>query len=104
MNTVLQGNERISSTLVRSTLANGDFEKATTLLGHEYFIMGRVVYGRSAWTPAWCADGQCEVAAISRMRWKGVLCHRRRHKSDGSALTGIANIGVRPTVDGKSHC
>ena len=38
--------ERVSSTRVRQVLAAGDFALAERLLGHEYFIMGRVVYGR----------------------------------------------------------
>ena len=46
MSTLLQGEARVSSTLIRDTLASGDFNEATKLLGHEYFIMGRVVYGR----------------------------------------------------------
>ena len=101
MNTVLQGNERISSTLVRSTLANGDFEKATTLLGHEYFIMGRVVYGRQLGRQLGVPTANVKLQRY-RAALEGVYCVTVEGiNTDVSALTGIANIGVRPTVDGK---
>ena len=37
--------ERVSSTLIRQALANGDMVKATRLLGRPYRISGRVVHG-----------------------------------------------------------
>jgi riboflavin kinase/FMN adenylyltransferase len=46
MGTLTLDGERVSSTRVREVLAAGDFASAERLLGHEYFIMGRVVYGR----------------------------------------------------------
>ncbi len=39
------GNDRVSSTLIRQTLANGDMCKASDLLGRPYRISGRVVHG-----------------------------------------------------------
>ncbi len=38
-------NERISSTLIRKALANGDMARATKMLGRPYRISGRVVHG-----------------------------------------------------------
>jgi len=46
MDTVLEGRERISSSLVRAALAEGDFDRARRLLGRPYFISGHVVHGR----------------------------------------------------------
>lgn len=37
--------ERISSTLIRQALADGDIEKANRMLGRPYRISGRVVHG-----------------------------------------------------------
>lgn len=99
MSTLLQGQQRISSTLIRQTLAEGDFATATQLLGHEYFIMGRVVYGRQL-------GRQLDVptANIRLQRYRaaleGVYCVTVEGIGD-SVRQGIANIGVRPTVDGK---
>ena len=99
MSTLLQGEARVSSTLIRDTLASGDFNEATKLLGHEYFIMGRVVYGRQL-------GRQLDVptANIRLQRYRaaleGVYCVTVEGIGD-DLRQGIANIGVRPTVDGK---
>lgn len=99
MSTLLTDEQRISSTLIRQTLAAGDFASATEMLGHEYFIMGRVVYGRQL-------GRQLDVptANIRLQRYQaaleGVYCVTV--EGVGNKLKeGIANIGVRPTVDGK---
>ena len=91
--------ERVSSTRVRETLANGDFELAARMLGHEYFIMGRVVYGRQLGRQL-----GVPTANIRLQRYKaaleGVYCVTI-DGIDDKIYNGIANIGVRPTVDGK---
>jgi riboflavin kinase/FMN adenylyltransferase len=42
---VASDGERISSSAVRAALAHGDFSRAERLLGHRYFISGRVAHG-----------------------------------------------------------
>ena len=90
--------ERVSSTRIREALAAGDIRLAEKLLGHSFFIMGHVMYGRrlgrQLGTP---------TANIALHRYRapveGVFAVRvggleRPHQ-------GVANIGVRPTVDGR---
>ena len=102
MDTHEYGGERVSSTRVRSVLAASDFELAETLLGHEYFIMGRVVYGRQLGRQL-----GVPTANIRLQRYKaaleGVYCVTVDgiEELKGQTYQGIANIGVRPTVDGK---
>ena len=99
MSTLVQGDTRISSTRVRQALSQGDFKTAETLLGHEYFIMGRVVYGRQLGRQL-----GVPTANIRLQRYKaaleGVYCVSVEGIDD-EIHPGIANIGVRPTVDGK---
>jgi riboflavin kinase/FMN adenylyltransferase len=99
MSTLQQGDMRISSTLVRQALAEADFEKANALLGHEYFIMGRVVYGRQLGRQL-----GVPTANIRLQRYKaaleGVYCVLVEGIGD-EVHHGIANIGVRPTLEGK---
>lgn len=90
--------ERISSSRIREVLAEGNFELAEKLLGHPYFIMGRVVYGRqlgrTLGTP---------TANIRLQRYRAALDGVYAVKVQGldREYDGIANIGIRPTVDGK---
>ncbi len=99
MGTLELENERVSSSRVREVLAAGDFELAERLLGREYFIMGRVVYGRQLGRQL-----GVPTANIRLQRYKaaleGVYCVTVEGIGDDD-YQGIANIGVRPTVDGK---
>ena len=99
MSTLLRGKERISSTLIRQTLAAGDFAAATAMLGHEYFIMGRVVYGRQLGRQLNVPTANIRLQRY-RAALEGVYCVTVEGVGD-SVRQGIANIGVRPTVDGK---
>lgn len=88
--------ERVSSTRIRECLANGDFKLAEQLLGRPYSITGKVVYGRQL--------GRTLDAPTANIQ-----LHRDRAPIDGvyaveiqgldKTLTGVANVGVRPTLD-----
>ena len=99
MSTLLQGEARISSTLIREILIAGDFTAATNLLGHEYFIMGRVVYGRQLGRQLNVPTANIRLQRY-RAALEGVYCVTVEGIA-GAVRHGIANIGVRPTVDGK---
>ncbi len=90
--------ERVSSTRVRNALGVGDFDLAEELLGYSYFIMGRVVYGRQLGRQL-----GVPTANIRLQRYKAALegVYAVRVQGLDRAYTGIANIGVRPTVEGK---
>ncbi|MEE4361506.1 MAG: bifunctional riboflavin kinase/FAD synthetase [Pseudomonadales bacterium] len=98
LGTLLEGGERVSSSLIREALANGDLARAERLLGHPYFIMGRVVYGRQL-------GRQLGVPTVNvplqryRAALEGVFAVEV--SGLGAPLRGVANIGVRPTVDGR---
>ena len=91
---------RVSSSLVRQALAEGNFRLAEQLLGRPYyFIMGRVVYGRQLGrqlgTP---------TANIRLQRYRAALEGVFAVTVDeglGEPRRGVANVGIRPTVDGK---
>lgn len=87
---------RVSSTRIRECLAQGNFELAEELLGHRYSIMGKVIYGRQL--------GR-ELGAPTA----NIQLHRYRAPIDGvyavemegldEVYQGVANVGVRPTID-----
>jgi riboflavin kinase/FMN adenylyltransferase len=98
MGTLTFDHERVSSTRIRAVLAEGRFEEAAKMLGQEYFIMGRVVYGRQLGRQL-----GVPTANIRLQRYRAALDGVFAVRIDGldKPYTGIANIGVRPTVDGK---
>lgn len=88
---------RVSSSAVRQALAAGQMSQATALLGRPYSITGHVVHGRklgrdlgfptlnlkfSHWNPA--------ASGIFAVLVQGLA---------EEPLTGVANLGVRPSID-----
>ena len=88
---------RVSSSAVRQALAEGDMAQAAKLLGRPYAISGHIVHGRKLgrelgfrtlnmrfahWKPA--------ASGIFVVLVHGLAAH---------ALPGVANLGVRPSLD-----
>lgn len=90
--------ERVSSTRIRECLAEGDFTLAEKLLGHPYFIMGRVVYGRQLGRKLGIPTANIQLQRY-RAALEGVFAVNVRGLE--KEYRGVANVGVRPTVDGR---
>lgn len=95
---VLSG-KRVSSTLVRQALAQGDFSKAAALLGRPYTMTGRVVHGNAMGRALGYPTINVPVRrCVSPLH--GVYS-ARVYGIENTPLYGIANIGNRPMVNGK---
>ncbi len=96
MYTISHDNERVSSTRIRESLARGHFEQAERLLGYAYSISGKVIYGRQIGRTLGVPTANIQlhryVAPIA-----GVFAVEMLF--DGQVLPGVANVGVRPTID-----
>jgi len=89
---------RISSSRIRDALSLGDFDLAEKLLGRPYFIMGRVVYGRQLGRQLGVPTANIRLQRY-RAALEGVFAVTVMGLDQ--QYEGIANIGVRPTVDGR---
>ncbi len=97
---------RVSSTHVRCALAEGRMQDAARLLGHPYTISGHVVHGRKlgrslAESRQGAGDG-FRTLNLRFNHWKpaasgifAVLVHGLHERP----LRGVANLGVRPSLD-----
>lgn len=97
--TLLDGADRISSTRVRECLAAGEFEAAAQLLARPYAMLGRVVYGRQLGRQLGVPTANVRLQRY-RSPLSGVFAVTAR-VSSGAEYRGVANVGVRPTVDGE---
>ena len=95
--TVLCDGVRVSSTWIREALLSSDFDLAKKLLGRPYTFSGKVVYGqqlgRTIGVPTanlWIPKQRLPIAGVYAV--KCLLA--------GKSFNGIANMGIRPTVDG----
>ena len=97
---------RVSSTHVRCALAEGRMQDAARLLGHPYTISGHVVHGRKlgrslAESRQGAGDG-FRTLNLRFNHWKpaasGIFAVHVHGLSD-QPLQGVANLGVRPSLD-----
>jgi riboflavin kinase/FMN adenylyltransferase len=96
--TVTVEGERVSSTQVRGYLQANQLEQAARLLGHQYAIEGRVVYGRQLGRELGAPTVNINLQRCAPLRGVYVVSVRL---ADGRICDGVANIGLRPTVDGR---
>jgi riboflavin kinase/FMN adenylyltransferase len=86
----------ISSTRIRNAIADGDFVEATACLGRPYFLTGRVVKGAGLGITIGFPTANLDVEGM-QLPPDGV--YAVRVTTEGLQLSGVCNIGVRPTVD-----
>lgn len=99
MSTYIIDQLRVSSTAVRQALANDDFDLASRLLGRPYVIQGYVVHGnqlaRKLGFPTANIWLNRRIPAVHGVYFVMISDHYSRQQ-----YYGIANIGIRPTVNG----
>jgi riboflavin kinase/FMN adenylyltransferase len=94
---VTNGGARISSSAIRATLQQGDFQHASQLLGHPYTISGHVVHGKKLGRTLGYPTLNLRVAH-KHPALTGVFVVQV-HGLAGHPLPGVASLGVRPTVE-----
>jgi riboflavin kinase/FMN adenylyltransferase len=95
--TLSMDGERVSSTRIREALEQANFAEAARLLGRPYSISGKVVYGRQLGQTLGTPTANLELRRL-RAPLNGVYAVQVSGAGLEGAL-GVANIGVRPTVD-----
>jgi riboflavin kinase / FMN adenylyltransferase len=90
--------EPISSTRIRAQLQAGDMEAASALLGYTYFAAGTVVPGKRLGRTLGFPTLNLSWAPELPPRF-GVYAVRVSGEKSAVALPGVANYGVRPTVE-----
>ncbi|NWN92640.1 bifunctional riboflavin kinase/FAD synthetase [Marinobacter adhaerens] len=96
--TVTVAGERVSSTRIRNLLLDNELQKAEALLGKPYCIRGKVVYGRQLGRQIGAPTANVLLRQMPALRGVYVVGVTL---ADGTIKHGVANIGLRPTVDGR---
>lgn len=89
------GAERASSTAVREALAAGDMARAGALLGRPYTLSGRIGHGEKLGRKL--GFPTANIPLRHKPALTGIFAVRV-HGLPGGARTGVASLGVRPTV------
>ena len=90
--------ERVSSTLIRQALAEGDMQKATRLLGRPYRIHGRVVHGDKRGRQIGFATANIELHRY-QSPVSGIFSGRV-HGIGDTALDAVIYVGSKPVYNG----
>lgn len=97
MNSYEVHGQRVSSSAVREALTQGRMDDVARLLGRPYSISGHVVHGRKLGR-----ELDCPTLNLRFSHWKpaasGIFAVRVFGLAN-HALDGVANLGIRPSLD-----
>lgn len=92
----------MSSSRTREALQNGDTKTAAHILGRFWSITGIVQHGAKRGSSIGVPTMNIGLGDYQRPKF-GVYAINARRTLDGHFYQGVANIGTRPTVDGKTE-
>jgi len=95
------GDARVSSTRIRKLLQFDQLEQAAILLGREYSLLGRVIYGKQLGRRLGFPTANISLGRY-RAPLQGVFAVVAEVMSRGEIFPAVANVGLRPTVNGVS--
>ena len=89
----------ISSSAIRAHLKEGNLQSANSLLGYDYHLKGTVIGGKRIGRELGFPTANIEPRHGHKLI-PGDGVYAVRVVVDGSPLTGMLNIGLRPTMEG----
>lgn len=87
----------VSSSYIRTLVAQGEMERAAQFLGHPFGLTDQVRHGKRLGSRLGFPTVNLQIPAASVMPAFGV--YAARLWVDGESYAAAANVGVRPTVD-----
>jgi riboflavin kinase/FMN adenylyltransferase len=97
---VMADGERISSTRIRQAIRDGNLSGAARMLGRPYSVEGVVKQGRQLGRQLGFPTANISTGDV-QLPPDGVWAVRV--DLNGEVLGGVANLGIRPTVDGTTR-
>ena len=98
---IMHDGERISSTRIRQAIRDGNLDAAQQMLGRPYAVSGTVIEGKKlgrtiGFPTANLASGDAQLPPDGVWAVRALLADDRK-------LSGVANLGLRPTVSGATR-
>jgi riboflavin kinase/FMN adenylyltransferase len=89
--------QRASSTFIRELLSLGEFTKVEQLLGRPYSFCGRVAHGQKLGRQLGFPTANINLKRVSSPL-SGVYAVSLFLKSENKMISGVANVGCKPTI------
>jgi len=96
------GGEVFSSSEARELLLEGEVEAAAVILGRKWALQGKVVHGEARGHIVGIPTANISLDDYLRPKF-GVYAIEAGRVGEPMSYRGVANIGLRPTVDGKTE-
>lgn len=90
---------RVSSSLIRQALSAGEIKRANSMLGRSYTLTGQIVRGKQIGRTIGFPTANLQVPLNKFLPRYGVYAVRVNY--DTACISGVMNIGCRPTVKGE---
>lgn len=103
LDSVIVGGSVASSTRIRDLLQAGDVTQAEEVLGHAYWLVGRVVAGQKLGRALGYPTANLDLTYRQVAPADGIYAAAAR-LADGRMLGGACAIGNRPTIPGAGRC
>ena len=97
---IVDSNTRISSSLIRDSLSNPNLILAKQMLGRNYSLIGRVIYGQQLGSTLGFPTANIDLSKTNNPL-RGVFCVKVSLPDATKTIFGIANIGFKPTIGGQ---
>jgi riboflavin kinase / FMN adenylyltransferase len=94
----LLGREQVSSSAIRSALAEGNLVKVKTFLGRNYTLYGKVMHGEARGRTMGFPTANIQLDPMRFIPRHGVYLTKATW--EGQQQMGLTNIGIRPTFNG----
>ncbi len=94
----LLGEEQVSSSAIRSALAEGNLVKVKTFLDRNYTLYGKVIHGQERGRTIGFPTANLQIDPIRFLPRYGVYLTKAMW--EGRQEMGLTNIGMRPTFNG----
>ncbi|MGA0845101.1 MAG: bifunctional riboflavin kinase/FAD synthetase [Luteolibacter sp.] len=98
---VMFGGDRISSTRIRQAIHDGNLDEAAQMLGRRYSVTGTVIRGSQLGRQLGFPTANLETGHL-QLPPNGVWA-ATAIDPDGRSCEAVANLGMRPTVDGANR-
>lgn len=94
----LLGGEQVSSSAIRSALAEGNLGRVKTFLGRNYTLYGKVIHGEARGRTIGFPTANIQLDPMRFIPRHGV--YLTKVSWEGHQQMGLTNIGMRPTFNG----
>ncbi len=96
-----QKSVRVSSSLIRKALENGNVQHANLMLGRSYLLQGKVIQGQQLGRTIGFPTANLSLPNDKYLPCNGVYAVQVDYQN--KILPAVMNIGLRPTVSGHSR-